>query len=254
MDSTGLANRSVIVTGAGSGIGRAAALRFAREAARVLAADLNAEAANAVVDLIRAAGGTAVAVTGDLSVPAVVDQVVKTAVEAFGGIDVLVNNAGIMDHMSACADVSNTEWERVIRVNLTAPFLLTRAALPHMLARGKGVIVNTASEAGLRGSAAGTAYTVSKHGVIGLTRSVAIMYRNAGIRANAIAPGGTATNISVAADPAAHGPQAIGAYMSNIGRVSEADEQAAAIVFLASDAASNINGVILPVDNGWSAV
>jgi NAD(P)-dependent dehydrogenase (short-subunit alcohol dehydrogenase family) len=254
VDSTVNANRSVIVTGAGSGIGRAAALRFAREGARVVIADLNAAAANAVVDEIEAAGGTAVAVTGDLGDQAVVDQVARTAVEAFGGIDVLVNNAGIMDHMSACADVSDAEWERVIRVNLTAPFLLTRAVLPNMLARGKGVIVNTASEAGLRGSAAGTAYTVSKHGVVGLTRSIAIMYRNAGIRANAIAPGGAATNISVTADPAAHGPQAIGAYMSNIGRVSDADEQAAAIVFLASEAASNINGVILPVDNGWSAV
>src|SRR5215471_17899664 len=254
MSSLGLENNSVVVTGAGSGIGRAAALRFAAEGARVVVADLDAERAEAVAREIEAAGGSAVAVPGDLCEQAVVDRVVRTAVDSFGGLDVLVNNAGIMDSMSACADVSDAEWERVIRINLTAPFLLTRAALPHMLARGKGAIVNTASEASLRGSAAGTAYTVSKHGVVGLTRSVAIMYRNAGIRANAIAPGGTATNISVTADPAAHGPQAIGAYISNIGRVSEADEQAAAIVFLASDAASNINGVILPVDNGWSAV
>ncbi|MBV9581104.1 MAG: SDR family NAD(P)-dependent oxidoreductase [Chloroflexi bacterium] len=254
MDTNGVAKRSVIITGGGSGIGRATALRFARQGDRVLVADLNPETASAVVDEISAAGGTAVAVTGDLSDQAVVDQVVNTAVDLLGGVDVLVNNAGIMDHMSACADVSDAEWDAVLRVNLTAPFLLTRAALPHMLAKGRGVIVNTASEAGLRGSAAGTAYTVSKHGVVGLTRSIAIMYRDAGIRANAIAPGGTATNISVSADPAAHGPRAIGAYMSNVGRVAAADEQAAAIVFLASDAASNINGVILPVDNGWSAV
>jgi NAD(P)-dependent dehydrogenase (short-subunit alcohol dehydrogenase family) len=123
-----------------------------------------------------------------------------------------------------------------------------------MLARGKGAIVNTASEAGLRGSAAGTAYTVSKHGIVGLTRSIAVMYRNSGIRANAIAPGGTATNIAVSAEPAAYGTRAIGAYMQNVGRIADADEQAAAIVFLASDGASNINGVVLPVDNGWSAV
>ena len=254
MSSTGLVNSSVVVTGAGSGIGRSTALRFAAEGARVVVADINAETADAVVQEIEAAGGTAVAVTGDLCEQAVVDRVISTAVDSFGGLDVLVNNAGVMDGMSATADVSDAEWERVIRVNLTAPFLLTRASLPHMLARGKGAIVNTASEAALRGSAAGTPYTVSKHGVVGLTKSVAIMYRNAGIRANAIAPGGTSTNLAVDITPGAHGPTALAPYMHNIGRVADADEQAAAIVFLASDAASNVNGAILPVDNGWSAV
>jgi NAD(P)-dependent dehydrogenase (short-subunit alcohol dehydrogenase family) len=165
-----------------------------------------------------------------------------------------VNNAGIMDRMSAAADVSDAEWERVIRVNLTAPFLLTRAVLPHLLKAGKGAIVNTASEAGLRGSAAGAAYTASKHGVVGLTKNLAVMYRDQGIRTNAIAPGGTATGIAVDIDGEAHGPQALGPYFGNVGRVSEPEEQAAAIVFLASDAASNINGVVLAVDNGWSAV
>jgi NAD(P)-dependent dehydrogenase (short-subunit alcohol dehydrogenase family) len=251
---SGLENSSVVVTGAGSGIGRAAALRFAAEGARVVVADINADSAEAVVREIEAAGGTAVAVAGDLCEQPVVDRVIGTAVERFGGVDVLVNNAGVMDRMSATADVSDEEWERVIRVNLTAPFLLTRAALPHMLARGKGAIVNTASEAALRGSAAGTPYTVSKHGLVGLTRSVAIMYRTAGIRANAIAPGGTITNLAVDVTPGGHGPTVLGSYMANIGRVADADEQAAVIVFLASDAASNVNGVVVPVDNGWSAV
>jgi NAD(P)-dependent dehydrogenase (short-subunit alcohol dehydrogenase family) len=254
MDNHRLEGSCAIITGAGSGIGRATALMFAQAGANVVVADLNAETARAAVEEIRAAGGEAVAVTGDLTDPTVVDQVVKAAVDTYGGVDVLVNNAGIMDRMSAAADVSDAEWERVIQVNLTAPFLLTRAALPHMLAKGKGAIVNVASEASLRGGAAGTAYTVSKHGLVGLTRSVAIMYRNAGIRANAIAPGGTRTNIVVNVDPAAHGPATLGGYMSNIGRVAEPEEQAAAIMFLASDAASNINGAVLPVDNGWSAV
>ncbi|MER6958799.1 glucose 1-dehydrogenase [Streptomyces sp. NPDC000618] len=252
--ATGLEGRSVVVTGAGSGIGRATALAFAAEGARVLVADLNAESAQAVVKEIEEAGGTAVAVTGDLSEQSVVDEVAATAVERFGGVDVLVNNAGIMDRMSALADVSDAEWERVIRVNLTAPFLLTRAVLPHMLAAGKGAIVNTASEAGLRGSAAGAAYTASKHGVVGLTKSLAVMYRGKGIRANAIAPGGTKTSIVVEAEQGAHGPTALGPHFVNVGRLAEAEEQAAAIVFLASDAASNVNGVILPVDDGWSAV
>lgn len=114
--------------------------------------------------------------------------------------------------------------------------------------------MNTASEAGLRGSAAGAAYTASKHGVVGPTRNLAVMYRKQGIRANAIAPGGTATNISVEADRAAHGPAALGPHFVNVGRLAQAEEQAAAIVFLPSDAARNINGAILPVDDGWSAV
>ncbi|CAM3874925.1 SDR family NAD(P)-dependent oxidoreductase [Kibdelosporangium persicum] len=254
MTHGGLDGSSVIVTGSGSGIGRAAALRFARAGAKLVVADVRVDAAKAVVEEVEAAGGTAVAVTGDLSERAVAENVVATAVSAFGGVDVLVNNAGIMDSMSAAADVSDAEWERVIGVNLTAPFLLTRAVIPHMLAKGKGVIVNTTSEAALRGSAAGAAYTASKHGLVGLTRSVAVMYRNHGIRANAIAPGGTLTGMSVNADPAALGPQVLAGYMQNIGRVADADEQAAAIVFLASDDASNITGVVLPVDNGWSVV
>ncbi|CDR16637.1 SDR family NAD(P)-dependent oxidoreductase [Streptomyces iranensis] len=254
MSSTGLGGRAVIVTGAASGIGRAAALAFAQEGAKVLVADLDRDGAEQVVAAVGAQGGTARAVIGDLGDQRVVDQVVATAVEEFGGLDVLVNNAGVMDRFSAAADTDDAEWERVLRVNLTAPFMLTRAVLPHMLAAGRGEIVFTASEAALRGSAAGTAYTASKHGVVGLVKSLAVMYRDQGIRANAIAPGGTATGIRVDARPGAHGPAVIGAHATSMGRIATAEEQAAAIVFLASDAAGNVNGVILPVDNGWSAV
>lgn len=252
--NNGFKGKSIIVTGAGSGIGRAAAIQFAMQGGKVLIADLNEATANAVAEEIRVAGGVAVTVAGDLSDQVIVDKVVATAIEQFGGIDVLVNNAGIMDSMSANDEVTTKEWDRVIRVNLTAPFMLSRAALPHMLKVGKGAIVNTASEAAIRGSAAGTAYTVSKHGLIGLTKSDAVMYRNRGIRVNAVAPGGTRTNIQVVPVEGAEGPKILGGYMSNVGRIADADEVAAAIVFLASDAASDINGAILPVDGGWSAV
>ncbi|WP_017626180.1 SDR family NAD(P)-dependent oxidoreductase [Nocardiopsis chromatogenes] len=251
---TGLEGKSTVVTGGGSGIGRAAALRFAEEGARVLIADIAAGAAEKTAEEVRALGARAEAVVGDLSRQDVVDRVAATAAERFGGVDVLVNNAGIMDDMSAAADVTDEVWERLIRVNLTAPFLLTRAVLPGMVQRGSGAIVFTASEASLRGSAAGAAYTAAKHGVAGLVKSTAVMYRDQGIRVNAVAPGGTATNITVDAAAEAAGPRALAPYMAGVGRVAEADELAAAIVFLASDAASNINGAVLPVDNGWSAV
>ncbi len=220
----------------------------------MLVADLNAASAEETVAAVRAEGGEAVAVVGDLSDPAVVEQVVATALDAFGAVDVLVNNAGIMDRMSAAHETEDAEWERVIRINLTAPFLLTRAVLPHMLEAGRGAIVNTASEASFRGSAAGAAYTASKHGIAGLTKSLAVMYRDKGIRANAIAPGGTVTNIQVNVAEGAMGPRTLGAYMGNVGTPAEAETQAAAILFLASDAARNVNGVVLPVDGGWSAV
>jgi NAD(P)-dependent dehydrogenase (short-subunit alcohol dehydrogenase family) len=242
------------VTGAGAGIGRATALRLAREGANVVVADRHADTADAVVAEITAAGGHALAVVGDLSDQAIVDRVVTSTLEAFGSIDVLVNNAGIMDDMTGPHEVSDAVWERVLRVNLTAPFLLTRAVIPHMLATGRGAIVNTASEASLRGSAAGTAYTASKHGVVGLTKSCAIVYRDKGIRTNAVTPGGVTTSLEVHVQPDAVGLAAVGGYMGNIGRMAEAEEVASVIVFLASDAASNVNGAIVPVDNGWSAV
>ncbi|WP_416968718.1 SDR family NAD(P)-dependent oxidoreductase [Streptomyces sp. 4F14] len=245
----------VIVTGAASGIGRATALKFAAECARVLVADLDRAGAEETVGEIGAAGGRALAVVGDLSDQKVVDEVVGRAVGAFGRLDVLVNNAGIMDRMSALGETRDAEWERVVRINLTAPFLLTRAALPYMLAAKRGSIVFTASEASLRGSAAGAAYTAAKHGVVGLVKSLAVMYRGQGIRANAIAPGPTITSIEVDAGPDAYGPTVIGPLIgAGIGRRGSAREQAAAIVFLASDAASFVNGAVLPVDDAWSAV
>ncbi|MET9557244.1 SDR family oxidoreductase [Streptomyces sp. NPDC006645] len=254
-DTASRAHRGVIVTGAASGIGRAAALAFAATGDRVLVADLDADGAEETVRRIRSAGGVALAAVGDLAEQHTVDAVVDRAVAEFGGIDVLVNNAGVMDRMSAAHETDDAEWERVLRVDLTAPFLLTRAVLPHMLTAGSGCLVFTGSEAGLRGGAAGAAYTAAKHGITGLVKNLAVMYRKRGIRTNMIAPGPTATGIGVDARPDAHGPGVIRSLVgANIGRLGSADEQAAAILWLASDQAAFVNGAVLPVDDGWSAV
>jgi NAD(P)-dependent dehydrogenase (short-subunit alcohol dehydrogenase family) len=247
-------DRVAIVTGGGSGIGRAVCTQLASEGAHVVVADLREDRTHEVVAEILAAGGSASAAVGDLSDQSVVTRVVAETVASQQRIDVLVANAGIMDDMSGPEEVSDEMWERVIRVNLTAPFLLTRAVAPHMLAHARGSIVYTASEAGMRGSAAGTAYTVSKHGVIGLMRSGAVLYRNRGVRVNAVAPGGTMTNLEVNLNAQSEGLKVIGAYSGNVGRIAEASEVAAAIVFLASDAASNVSGALLASDGGWVAV
>ncbi|MFE5664394.1 SDR family NAD(P)-dependent oxidoreductase [Streptomyces niveus] len=247
--------RSVIVTGAASGIGRAAALAFAALGDRVLIADLDVDGAEETARRITDTGGVALAAVGDLAEQRVVDEVVARAVAEFGGIDVLVNNAGIMDRMSAAHETGDEEWERVLRVDLTAPFLLTRAVLPHMLTAGNGCLVFTGSEAGLRGGAAGAAYTAAKHGITGLVKNLAVMYRKQGIRTNMIAPGPTLTGIGVDSRPDAHGPTVVKSLIgANIGRLGSAEEQAAAIVWLASTEAAFVNGAVLPVDDGWSAV
>ena len=247
-------DRVAIVTGGGSGIGRAVCLQMASEGAHVVVADVREDRDRDVVAEITASGAAASAAVGDLSDASVVERVVAATMSAHGRIDMLCANAGIMDDMSGPEEVSDALWERVMRVNLTTPFLLTRAVAPHMLAAASGSIVYTTSEAGLRGSAAGTAYTVSKHGLIGLMRSGAVLYRQRGVRVNAVAPGGTKTNLEVNMNLESEGLKAIGAYAGNVGRIAEANEVAAAIVFLASDAASNISGAVLASDGGWVAV
>ena len=186
------AGQTVIVTGAASGIGRAVATRVAREGGRVVAADISKEKLDELAAALTGlpAGAEVVTVAGDISDQ---DDVERITLAAGDRIDALANVAGIMDDMSAIHEVSDDLWERVLRVNLEGTMRLTRAVVPSMLAAKEGRIVNVASEAGLRGSAAGVAYTASKHAVVGLTKSSAVMYAKSGIRTNAVAPGGVAT-------------------------------------------------------------
>lgn len=239
--------QTVVVTGAGAGIGKAVALRVAREGGRVVAADWNgerlAELAAAYPDL------DLVTVRGDIGEEADVQRIAQ----ACGGrCDALANNAGIMDGFEPAGEVSDAVWDRVMRVNVTGTLRMTRAILPLMLAARRGRIVNVVSVAGIVGASAGAAYTASKHAVVGLTRSTAFMYEPDGIRCNAVAPAGVATSIEFSF-ASQRGEERITPRMQVATREAAPEETAAAITFLLSNDSPNVNGAILPSDSGWTA-
>lgn len=238
--------KTVIVTGAASGIGRATASRIAREGGRVVAADVNA----AALDELGAELPGAITVAGDIAQAADVDRIIAAAGER---VDGLANVAGVMDDFSPLHELDDAVWERAFRVNVDGLMRLTRAVLPSMLAARSGSIVNVASEASLRGNAAGVAYTASKHAVVGITRNTAFMYGTSGIRVNAVAPGGVLTNISSSVEGMSEfGRERTGGFIGLMPPVATAAQLAASITFLLSDDGVNLNGAILPSDGGWS--
>lgn len=247
-----LKHRVAIITGAASGMGREIALRFAREGARVVVTDLGQGPAQETLDEIRAAGGTGLAVSGDISKQADVDRLFAATLREFGGVDILVNNAGIMDAFVPVAELGDELWERVLAVNLGGPMRTMRAVLPIFGQRG-GCIINVASIGGLQGSRAGAAYTASKHGLIGLSKNVAFQYAKAGVRCNVIAPGGVTTNIMAGQTPHPEGmAHAMAGVQANI-RTGDPDEIAGVALFLASHDASLVNGAVIVADAGWTA-
>ncbi|MCX6502834.1 MAG: SDR family NAD(P)-dependent oxidoreductase [Microbacterium sp.] len=240
--------KTVIVTGAASGIGRATASRIAREGGRVVAVDISADKLTEFAGSLPEA--QIVTVAGDITKQDDIDAIVAAAGER---IDALANVAGINDDFSPLHETSDAMWDRVIGINLTGSFKLSRAVLPAMIAAGAGSIVNVTSEAGLRGSASGNAYTTSKHGVIGMTKSAAVMYGPAGIRVNAVAPGGVATGIPFPPHVSEAGQARLQPFQAQIPTLATAEQLAASITFLLSDDGVNINGAILASDGGWSA-
>jgi Dehydrogenases with different specificities (related to short-chain alcohol dehydrogenases) len=251
-----LEGKVAIVTGAASGMGKAIAELYAKEGAKVVASDLNLEGVQAVVEGIKANGGTAIAIKTNVGSLDDVNAMIDTAVNEFGTLDILVNNAGIMDNMAPVGDVDDARWDLVFDVNTKGVMRAIRKAIPIFLEKGKGVIVNTASTGGFSGAHAGAAYVASKHAVVGLTKNTAFMYAQKGIRCNAIAPGGVATNI-VNQEAMAKFDQ-FGASRTMLAsgvmpRVGTPEEIAQVALFLGSDESSFVNGAIVTADAGWTA-
>ncbi len=252
-----LEKKVAVVTGAGSGIGLAMAIRFAAEGAAIVAGDWNAERLDAAIARIRAAGGTITGARGDIADQAVAEGLIDLAISTHGRVDVLCNNAGVMDYMQGVGEVSLDVWRRVLAINLDGPMFTSRRAVPRMLEQGSGSIVNVASTAAISGGAAGAAYTASKHALVGLTRNTAWMYGPRSIRCNAICPGATATNIQETMpadklDPA--GSARAGVFAALIPAVLDPSDIASLALFLASDESRHINGAVIPADAGWTAV
>jgi NAD(P)-dependent dehydrogenase (short-subunit alcohol dehydrogenase family) len=243
--------RVAIVTGAGSGIGRATAARFAQEGARVVVADVSVPGSEETVATIKAAGGEAHAVKCDVSDAASVSALVDGAVKAWGKLDIVANVAGV-GGFKRTTDVTLEEWNRMIAVNLTGQFLVCQAALPHIL-KSTGAIINTASVAGVHSHPYSAAYCASKGGVVLLTKALAVEYGRKGVRINCVCPGGIETPMIQQFKLPDGVSEAALAKIMPLGRFGQPQEVAGTIAFLASDDAAYINGATIVVDGGMIA-
>lgn len=252
-----LKEKVCVITGAGSGMGRAIAELFAREGAHVVGGDIQAKGLDDTAAAVQAAGGQMICVLGNVAHRSDAERLVDSAKERLGRIDVLVNCAGVVDLMQGVDALTDDVWERVMGVNLNGPMYTTRRAVQLMLEQGAGgSIVNIGSTASERGAAAGAAYTASKHALLGLSRNTAWMYAEKAIRCNVLLPGGTATaivaNLDVTKlDP--HGAARIAKMHAMMPVLMQADDMAKLALFLASDESQRINGAAIAADGGWLA-
>ncbi len=242
-----------LVTGGSSGIGRATALIFAREGAKVVVADVLVDGGEETVRLIKAAGGDATFVKTDMGKAAEVEAMVQAAVNTYGRLDCAHNNAGIEGATGRTADYKEEDWERVMQINLKGVWLCMKYEIPQMLKQGGGAIVNTASDAGLLGVPQMPAYVASKHGVVGLTKTAALEYAKSGIRVNAVCPGVIKTPMVERITGQRAGRAERMAAVEPVGRMGKPEEIGEAVVWLCSDASSFVTGLPMPVDGGIAA-
>src|SRR5215468_10636667 len=249
-----LQGKSVIITGAGSGIGRAATLLFAREGARLIAVD-RSEAVMDTVEQVKKAGGSAEAVTADAGSEKDVISVIERALAAYGRLDAIWANAGVSGGLVSLADQTVEHWQEVLRINLIGPFLAVKYSIPHMIKQQSGAIVCTASVAGLKSGASGHPYAASKAGVISLVQTTAYSLSGTGVRINAVCPGLIETGMTKPVFDRAkeRGTQDKIGQLNPLKRAGQPHELAAMGLFLASDDASYVNGQAIPVDGGLTA-
>jgi NAD(P)-dependent dehydrogenase (short-subunit alcohol dehydrogenase family) len=250
-----------VITGAGRGQGLAAALLFAAEGARIVINDLDDGSVGTAVEAVRAAGGEAVGAPGDVSNAGDVQAVLRCAADAFGGIDILYNNAGIgysatrrmgvgMDDIVSC---TIEDWHRILDINLGGVFLFCKFGIPMLIERGGGSVINTASVAALKGSRNAHAYAASKGGIVALTRAMAVTYGRNGVRVNAICPGVIDTDMIRETLLGSDAQTTAIQRMTPMGRIGTADDIARMALFLASDAGQFVTGQAIPVDGGVTA-
>jgi NAD(P)-dependent dehydrogenase (short-subunit alcohol dehydrogenase family) len=253
-DSGRLEGKSVIITGAGSGIGRAASLLFTKEGARLIAVD-RSDSVKETVDLVRKAGGTAEAVTADAGSEDDVKAFIEKAVSAYGRLDAIWANAGISGGLVPLAEQTVEHWQEILRINLIGPFLAIKHAMPHMIRQKYGSIVCTASVAGLKSGASGHPYASSKAGVISLVQTTAYSLSGTGVRINAVCPGLIETGMTkpIFDNAKERGTDGKIGQLNPLKRAGQPHELAAMGLFLASDDASYVNGQAIPVDGGLTA-
>ena len=248
-----LEGKVALITGGGSGIGRATALKLASEGVKIMIADYVPEGAERVVKAIKEAGGEASCVAADVSVTAQVELMVNKAVEAYGRLDYAFNNAGIEGTIADTASYPEESFDRTIAINLKAVWLCMKYEIPQMLKQGGGAIVNTASTLGLVALAGASAYNAAKHGVVGLTKTAALEYAQKNIRVNCVCPGFIRTAMVERAMDKSMVLEADMIAIEPVGRLGKPEEIAAGVSWLLSDAASFVTGHSLTIDGGWTA-